>query len=298
MAPRSSWKGFIKLSLVSVPVKGYTASNTSSSISLNQLHKSCHNRIRYQKTCPEHGEVSNDEIVKGYEYAKGEYVVIDEEELEKLRTESDRSIQIDGFIDPEVIDPLYHAGKTYYLVPDGAVGQKPYNLLLQGMKDNNVCAIAQVVLSGREQAVLLRPLERLLALTVLSHENEIKNPQSFWDEVGQAELSKEEVSLTNTLIEASRKKKFDFGAYRDTYMEKLTQLIQMKVEGREVVQVPSPEEPKIINLMEALKRSVAAAQAGSPGTEEGQDGRGKAGGKMAPSTRSRSRKKTGKEKVG
>jgi DNA end-binding protein Ku len=300
MAARSSWKGFIKLSLVSVPVKAYTANSSSSDISLHQLHTGCNNRIHYLKSCPEHGEVKNEEIVKGYEYAKGEYVIIDEEELEKLRTESDHSIQIDGFIDPGRVDPIYHSGKTYYLVPDGAVGQKPYALLRQAMKQNNLHAVAQVVLAGREQLVLLRPDGEVLVMTVLARKNEVKSAEAFKDEVAETGLSEEEIKLTNLLIGATTLKEFDLGSYKDTYKEKLTQLIQLKVEGKEVVQVPSPEEPKIINLMEALKRSVAQAQAGLTAGSPAPKAKAGAGEKrMAPSARSRGEeKKAGQKKIG
>jgi len=300
MAPRSSWKGFIKLSLVSVPVKAYTASSSSADISLHQLHAGCNNRVRYLKSCPEHGEIKNEEIVKGYEYAKGEYVIIDEEELDKLRTESDHSIQIDGFIEPRLVDPIYHSGKTYYLVPDGAVGQKPYALLRQAMKQNNLHAVAQVVLAGREQLVLLRPDGEVLIMTVLAHKSEVKSADAFKDEVAETGLSEEELKLTNLLIGATTLKEFDLGGYKDNYKEKLTQLIQLKVEGKEVVQVPSPEEPKIINLMEALKRSVAQAQAGAAADKAGPKPKAPEGEKrMAPSARSRGEeKKAGKKKIG
>src|SRR6516165_9610326 len=114
MAARSSWKGFLKLSLVSIPVKAYTATTSSGGeIHLNQLHAECHSRIQYKKTCPIHGEVKQDQIVQGYEQAKGQYVVIDPDELEKLRTEDDKAIKIDSFIEPGVLDPIYFSGKSY-----------------------------------------------------------------------------------------------------------------------------------------------------------------------------------------
>src|SRR5258705_541845 len=127
MALRTSWKGFLKLSLVSVPVKAYTATTSSGTeIRLNQLHADCNSRINYKKTCPLHGEVSGDQIVSGYEYSKGQYVIVDTDELEKLRTEDDKAITIDTFIKSGTLDPIYSTGKSYYLVPDGPVAQKPY----------------------------------------------------------------------------------------------------------------------------------------------------------------------------
>src|SRR5690242_2591822 len=134
MPPRSTWKGYLKVSLVSVPVKAYSASTSGGGeVRLNQLHEECHSRIQYKKTCPIHGEVPNDQIVSAYEYSKGQYVVIDPEEVDKLRTPDEKAVNIDAFIPPDSVDPTYFSGQSYYLVPDGPVGQKPYALLLEGM---------------------------------------------------------------------------------------------------------------------------------------------------------------------
>jgi DNA end-binding protein Ku len=265
MAAHASWKGFLKLSLVTVPVKAFTATATGNDITLHQLHAKTLTRIQYKKFAPEVGEVSNDEIVKGYEHDKGQYVIIQEDEIDKLRTESDKSIRIDGFIKPEALSTLYLGGKTYYLTPDGPVGQKPYNLLLKGMEANGVAAIAEVVISQKEQVVLLKAIDGLLAMTVLNRKDEVKPVSAFKDELADTPVTETETALTNTLIKASIIKSFDFSRYRDVYKEKLTKLIQLKIEGKEVVQVRDPEEPKIINLMEALKRSVAEAQAAGGG---------------------------------
>ena len=257
MAPRTSWKGFLKLSLVSVPVKAYTANNTEEEMRLNQLHEECHSRVRYKKVCPEHGELKSEDIVSGYEYAKDQYVVIDDEELAKVRKISDKSINIDGFIPPDEVDSVYYAGRTYYLLPDGAPGNRPYALLVQGMVDAGVVGIAQVVISGREQLVMLRPVDRMLVMTVLSYPRKVKAMTPFKDELPDEKPTKAELTLANTLIDASKISEFDFQTYKDSYVEDLTKLIQMKVEGQEIVQAPDREEPKIINLMEALKKSVA-----------------------------------------
>ncbi len=285
MAPRSSWKAFLKLSLVSVPVRGFTASKSGGDIRLNQLHKDCNTRVKYLKVCPEHGELSSGQIVKGYEHSKGEYVIIDDDELEKLRTENDHSISIEGFIPPDAVDPVYHAGRTYYLVPDGAPGQKPYALLHRGMQENRVHALAHVVIGGREQIVLLRPIGDLLGLTVLYYHARMQSAESLGDEVGDVEVTDEELTLANTLIGASRMEDFDLSSYEDRYHAKLTELIRMKVEGQEVVQAEDAEEPKIINLMDALKKSVAEAQkagaAAEPAAAEPSSR------KMAPSARTR-----------
>lgn len=282
MPARASWKGHLKLSLVSVPVQAFTANDTSGDVRLNQLHAECHNRVKYQKVCPEHGVLKNDEIVSGYEYSKGQYVVIDPEELAKLRPQSDRSIRLDGFVSPDAVDPVYLSGRTYYLTPDGAAGQKPYALLHQGMLDSDVVAIGQIVLSGREQLVMVRPVGKLLTMSILQVASKVKEAAPFADEVEPADVTKQELALTDTLIEASKIEDFDFAAYKDQYVEQVTELIRKKVEGEEIVQVPDREEPAILNLMDALKKSVAEAQASR---------------KMAPSEK-KPRKQARKKKSG
>ncbi|MCA9757405.1 MAG: Ku protein [Candidatus Eisenbacteria bacterium] len=290
MAPRSSWKGFIKLSLVSVPVKAYTASQSGADIRLNQLHAECHSRIKYQKTCPVHGEVSNDEIVSGYEFAKGQYVVVDPDEVQKLRKQSDSSIEIQGFIPADEIDPLYYSGRTYYLVPDGPVGQKPYALFRHGMGDEEVVAFGQIILGGRTHKIILRVLEDMIVMTMLDYAEKVKKPSAFEDEVQDTSLSKEEIALTKTLIGASKISDFDFAAFKDEYVGEMTELIQAKVEGKEIVEVTEAEEPQIINLMDALKASIANAM--GTGTDGPVDADGGAETKKATKTKTAKSTKT------
>lgn len=260
MAARSSWKGFLKLSLVSVPVKAYSATTTSGDIHLNQLHAECNSRIQYKKTCPIHGEVSTDQIVSGYEYSKGQYVIVDPAELEKLRTEDDKAVKIDKFVASDALDPIYQTGKSYYLVPDGPIGQKPYALLHDGMVELKRHAIAQVVMHGKEQVFLLRPVNGLIAMSQLNYEQQVTQPSAFEEEAPKVESSPEEKKLVKTLIDASTEKKLDFGKYKDVYTEKLTKLIEAKVAGQEIVAPPAQEHAQIINLMDALKQSVARVQ--------------------------------------
>lgn len=277
MPPRSSWKGFLKLSLVSIPVKAYTATSSSGEIRLNQLHKETMQRIRYQKVVDGGSDpVQAGDIVSGYEYAKGQYVVIDTDELDKLRTENDRSIHLDGFLSQEEIDPLHFSGKSYYLVPDGPVGQKPYLLLHRVMQDSGLVGLAKVVLSGREQLVMLRCMGPLLSFSVLLHDAKLKSVDAFRDEVVEMDVSEQELELTRTLVDATRIEDFDFGSYKDEYVEKLGELIRMKVEGEEVVQIQEVAEPQLLNFMEALKQSVDEARSSSGER------------KMAPSARKKS----------
>jgi DNA end-binding protein Ku len=258
---RTSWKGFLKLSLISVPVKAFTANDTSGEVHLNQLHKECNSRVKYVKVCPAHGELKTEAIVSGYEHAKDQYVVVDPEELDKLRTKTDRAVSIDGFIPQDAVDGMYFAGKAHYLLPDGVAGSRPYALLRDGMKQNNVMAIAQVVMAGREQLVVVRPHGKLLVMTGLHYPARVRKAKDFEGEVEDIGFKKEEVALTNTLIAASKLEAFDLDSYQDQYVTKLKQLIALKVDGKEVVQAQDHEEPKILNLMDALKKSVAEAQA-------------------------------------
>jgi DNA end-binding protein Ku len=282
MAARSSWKGYLKLSLVSVPVKGYNANRSAGAVRLNQLHATCHNRIKYQKTCPVHGEVSNDEIVSGYEYAKGQYVVIDPDEIDQLRTPAERAVTIEAIVPAGKIDPLYFTDKTYYLLPDGAVGQKPFALIQKCLAEDHLSAVGRGVLFGREEVVVLRPVDGLFAMTALKYEAEVTHAEAFTEELEPANLRTEEVSLTKTLLKAFVKKKFSLAGYKDDYVEKLTALVEAKVEGREIVTPPAPEEPQVINLMDALKRSVAKAQNGQSSEKPSRRKMAASGRKKAP----------------
>jgi DNA end-binding protein Ku len=258
MAPRSSWKGYLRLSLVSVPVQAVNATvSGGGKIHLHQLHAACHNRIRYQKVCPVHGEVSANEIVYGYEHSKGQYVIVEDEDIDKLRTEADKAINIDTFVAPDVIDPMYFDGRTYYLLPDGPMGLKPYAVLLKAMQERGCYGIGQAVFSGHEQLVLVRPLGELLGLEMLHFQKQLRSQESMAGEGPLPEVKKEELRLASKLIEASTSEKFDLGRYEDTYTQKLTEVIEAKVAGKEIVRPPQEDETPVINLMDALRKSVA-----------------------------------------
>ena len=290
MAPRSSWKGFLRLSLVSVPVKAFTATNSSEEIRLNQLHKECNSRVRYLKVCPEHGELKSDDIVSGFEYVKDQYVIVEQDEIQKLRSQSDKAIGIEGFIDPDAIDSVHLTGRTYYLAPDGPAGKKPFALLHRGMDEKGLVAVASMVLGGREQMVMVRPVENLLAMTVLSYSKKIKPIDQFTEMQEEQDLSDDEVKLADTLIAASTKDEFDFAEYKDRYVENLQKVIQLKVDGQEIVEAKDHEEPKILNLMDALKKSVAEAQAAQTGEKKPR--------KTAPSSKKTAKKSSSKKKSG
>ena len=158
---RYVWKNVLRFGLVNVPVRAYTAaqgSSTGGDISLNQLHRECNSRVQYKKTCPLHGEVSSGDIVSGYEYTKDPYVVIDPAEVDKLRPQAEKAINIEAFVGSEVIEPRYFNGSNYYLAPDGQPAAKPYGVLQQVMKETARHALATIVMRGRDHVVLLRPV--------------------------------------------------------------------------------------------------------------------------------------------
>jgi DNA end-binding protein Ku len=263
MPLRSSWEGFLRLNLISVPIKGYSAGvSGGGKIGFHQLHAKCHSRIRYKKICPIHGEVSNDEIVPGYEYARGQYIVMDPKELAKLRPAADKTINIEVFIHPDALDPMYFTDRTYYLVPDGKVGQKPYQVLHKVMSEENRYAVATMVFSGREQTVAVRAVGKLLVVTVLSYAAQFKKPGTLEDEIQDTGLSAEEIKLARTPIEGVTAEDFDFSQYEDHYHEEVTKLIQRKAAGKKIVATTKHDEPVVINLMDALRQSLAAAKHG------------------------------------
>lgn len=263
MALRTAWEGYLRLNLLSVPVKAYSATVANrGKIGFHQIHAKCNSRIRYKKTCPIHGEVANDEIVSGYEIADGQYVLIDRKELVKLRPDADKAISIDVFITPEALDPVYYTDRTYYLVPDGEVGRQSYAVLRKVMADERKYAVATMVLSGRAQVVLIRPVGKLLAVTVLSYDTQLKKPSEFESEVADVHAGAAEVKLAKSLVEASTADEFDFGKYQDDYTEHVRDLVESRAKGRKIVSEREDEEPAIINLMDALKQSLDEAKSG------------------------------------
>ena len=259
MSMRYSWKGFVKLSLVTIPVKAYPVAVSGSEVHLHRLHAACKNRVKYKKTCPLHGELAHSDIVSGYEYAKDRYVVVDPEELDQLRTESDKAIQIDAFIAAGTLDPIYANGKSYYLAPDGPVAQKGYAVLWRGMVEEQRQAIAEVVMHGKEHVVWLRPVDGVIVLSQLCYAHQVTKPDALAVDITPAEAGLEEMRLLPTLMAKRTPKKFDLARYQDRYTCKLTQLIEAKVAGQEIVAATASQPLHVINLVEALRKSLAEA---------------------------------------
>jgi DNA end-binding protein Ku len=260
---RASWRGHLTFGLVSFPVQAVNAFNRQQSdIHFHQLHATCHRRIHYQKVCPVHGEVTNDEIVSGFEQRKGKYIEIEPEELDAVRTKKERSLTIDAFVDPSTIDPVYFDGRMYYLVPDGPSAAEPYAIIAEAMERAECWGIGQIVFSGKDQLVVIRPLEGRLHMAMLNYDEEIRTPAQVLPRPKRTTESAKKLKLAQTLIEASYSEDFDFTSYDDNYRERLQRLIAAKKKG-EAVEVPDEEpEPEIFNLVEALKQSVEQARKG------------------------------------
>jgi DNA end-binding protein Ku len=258
---RSVWKGFIRFALVSIPVKAYTAAASGGgAITLNQLHRDCKTRIKYQKTCPQHGEVQAGDIVSGYQYAPDQYVIVDASELEKIRTPKEKAVDIQAFIKPDAIDPVFFSGRTLYLVPDGPIGFKPYTLLLKAMNEQDRFAFAKVVMTGKDQLVLLRPAAGLIAMSFLSFATEVRPATEFTSEVPTADATAEELKLARMITDTMATDDFDFASYKDTYNDRLRDLIQSKIEGKEIVSAASEDLQPAPDLMAALRESLATAK--------------------------------------
>ncbi len=257
---RPIWKGYLKLSLVTVPVKVYSATS-SQSLSFNQLHSTCNSRINYTKTCPIHGPVPSEEIVRGYAYEKDRYVIMDEEELAKVRLESTKAISIVRFVDAREIDPIYY-GSAYYLEPDGPIARDAYATLREAMTGH--VAIAKVVLRGKEDLVAVRAADGVLVMSALYYADEVRGIEELEELKATAKPDGEAIQLARQLI-GGLSGPFDPALYKDEYREQLLAIIQEKIEGREAVAAEAGPEPlRVVNLMEALKKSLAAGAEAPP----------------------------------
>jgi DNA end-binding protein Ku len=274
---RSIWSGAISFGLVNVPVKLYSATSHKE-VSFNMLHKKDGARIKQQRVCSEEGvEVPWEEIAKGYEISPGRYVMLDKDELGALNPKADKSIAIEDFVDQSDIDPIFYEN-AYYLVPDRGAA-KPYALLLDAMKKTGKVGIARVVLRTRQYLAAVRPLGKGLALSTMLYADEI-NPMDELEELPgpEAKPKERELEMAQQLIE-SLGTKFEPEKYTDEHREQVLALIEKKAKGEEIVVAQEPEEPaKVVNLMDALQKSLAAlreknvqaAAAGNPAEEKGE----------------------------
>ena len=254
MAARPTWKGYLKISLVNIPIKVFPATDAGATLSFNQLHGECQTRIQQKRWCPHcEREVPNTDIVKGFEFEKGHYVVVDEEDIDKVRVQSTRVISLERFTDDAAIDPIY-LERPYYLAPDGPVAKEAFAVIREGMKGK--AGIGKVALYGREYLVKVQPREQGLVMYTLRHANEIRRMDAI-DELGDmpVTMKADEVRLAQQVI-GTFEGDVDFESYRDEYQAGLREIIDAKIEGREIVAQEIEAPPKVVNLMDALRKSL------------------------------------------
>jgi DNA end-binding protein Ku len=259
MAARPTWKGYLKISLVNIPIKVFPATDAGATLSFNQLHAECQTRIQQKRWCPHcEREVPNTEIVKGYEFEKGRYVVVNDEDIAKVRVESTRVISLDKFTDDTAVDPIY-LERPYYLAPDGAVAKDAFAVIREGMKGK--AGIGKVALYGREYLVKVQPRERGLIMYTLRHASEIRSMEAI-DELSDMppQVKPDEVNLARQVI-GTFEGALDFESYVDEYQVGLREIIDAKIEGREVVAPEVEAPPKVVNLMDALRKSLDSISA-------------------------------------
>ena len=259
MSVRSTWKGFLKISLVNIPIKVFPATESSGSISFNQLHGECQTRIQQKKWCPHcNREVPNSEIVKGYEFDKGRYVIMSDEDIEKVRPESTRVIDLVQFADAASLDPMF-VDRTYYLAPDGGVAADAFAVMREGMQGK--VGIGKLALYGREYLVAVRPFERGIVMHTLHHAAEMRGIDAI-DELRSVPVSvkPEEMKLARQVIQTFEQP-LNLADYKDEYREGLQRIIDAKVAGEEIVATTAEAPPKVVNLMEALKKSLDSVSA-------------------------------------
>ena len=283
---RAIWKGHIQFSLVTIPIRVYSAIESSESIHFNQLHAEDFGRIAYDKRCKKCNKVvSNEEIVKGYEYEPDQYVVVENEDLEKLRVKSTRIIEIQGFVDAEEVHPTLY-DTPYYAGPDGLVGAKTYALLCQTLRESNKLGVGKVVLRDRESIVLLAPQGPGLLMYKIRYPKELRDIGQV-PQLDGLEADQEQLKLAQTLVDSMSMSLADIDL-TDAYTEAVKELVTAKAEGKEVVTVAEEERP-VIDIMTALKESIDQAKASKKPMKKATGG-GKAS-KAASSTGSKSRKK-------
>jgi DNA end-binding protein Ku len=254
MPARPTWRGYLNISLVNIPVKVFPATDAAATLSFNQLHAECQTRIQQKRWCPScEREVPHSDIVKGFEFEKGRYVTVEEEDLEKVRVESTRVISLEKFTDDTAIDPIY-LERPYYLATDGPVARDAFAVIREGMRGK--AGLGKVALYGREYLVKVQPREQGLIMYTLRHANEIRRMDAIEELDGMpASVKPEEVKLARQVI-GTFEGDVDLSEYRDDYQQGLRDIIEAKVEGREIVAPEIEAPPKVVNLMEALRKSL------------------------------------------
>ncbi len=269
-APRATWRGHLKLSLVSCPVRLYNAVSESSRTSFHLLHKDTHNRIRMQPRDPELGDVDRADLVKGYEFDKDRYVVVSDDEFEKIRIESSETLVIESFADEDSVDELY-LDRPYYLAPDGKVAEETFRVVHEAMREAGKVALSRLVIGGRERLVLLYPRDKGFVVTTLRTKDEVREAAPYFADIGNGTVDPEMLALASQLV-AQKSGAFDPASFHDRYEDAVRAMVEAKLKGEEPVVAKAPERGQVINLMDALRQSLqrqenAAEAAAEPKTE-------------------------------
>ena len=260
MAARPTWKGFMKISLVTIPVRVFPATDAAATISFNQLHAECQTRIQQKRWCPHcEREVPISEIVKGYEFEKGRYVVLTEDDMSKVRPESTRVIDLVQFTEASSIDPVY-VERPYYLAPDGPMAREAFAVMREGMKGK--AGIGKLALYGREYLVAVQPRDKGMVMYTMRHAKEVRSMEQIEElESVPAKVKPEEIKLAKQVIE-NFEGALNLEDYSDKYQEELQRIIDAKVAGEEVVATEEEAPPKVVNLMDALRQSLDRVSTG------------------------------------
>ncbi|HTM74962.1 MAG TPA: Ku protein [Pseudolabrys sp.] len=262
MAPRAYWKGFLRLSLVSCPIALYPATSEREKIHFHQLNRKTGNRIQYKKVDAETGrEVERDDIIKGYEKSKGEYVPVEPEELEAVAIESKRVIEIDQFVPRKEIDELYFAN-PYYIVPDGEAGAQAYAVIRNAIEEANMIALGRVVFTSREHMIALEARGKGIMGITLRYPYEVRDEKDYFDDIPGERVTKDMLELAAHIIK-TKTGHFHPDKFEDQYEDALRDLLRRKDKGEKIEPAPAQEKSNVINLMDALRRSVKGERAGS-----------------------------------
>lgn len=262
MAARAYWKGQIRLALVSIPVEIYSAAKSGASISFRQIHEPSGKPINYEKIVQGIGPIDTDEIVKGYEVSKGNYVLLEDDEIEAVKIESRKTLELVQFVGTDEIDPLYYE-KPYYVVPADDLAEEAFIVLREALRSAKKIALGQLSVRGREQLVALKPCGKGLLLETLRYADEVRKGQTFFTEIGDDKPSKDLLQLATTLID-QKTAPFDASEFHDRYIDALKKLVakKAKAKGKKVLEdVEEPDTPSggnVIDLMAALKKSVGS----------------------------------------
>src|SRR6201996_7362034 len=260
MAPRANWKGFLRLSLVTCPVALYPATSESEKISFNQLNRKTGHRIKYTKVDADTGEeVPNEDIVKGYMLEKDQFVEVTKEELDEVALESTRTIDIDEFVEKSEIDPRYLI-RPYYLRPDGKIGHDAFAVIRETIREMGKVAIGRVVLTNREHIIALEPLEKGLMGTLLRYPYEVRSTDEYFDDIQDVKVTKDMLDLARHIVN-QKAGHFEPDKFEDQYETALVDLINQKRAGKPITPKERPRGENVVDLMEALRRSVGGGPA-------------------------------------